>query len=327
MRGPARTLAATLLAAACAGEASSKAEPDRPPPPTSSPSPVPTPAPVAASTVETPPARPLAVASSEVGHRLRGTLRDELGRALAGWTVEGWHDDASAIVRGVTDDGGRFEFARVRGNVVGLTAVPRDGDTRRRRALTPGRVAGSNARPECVPRPGGAVVGSLRGGVGAPGLGDCVVATWRNRTESRTIRVVDSDGAFVIDDLRVDDVVELLASCPGFDDARAADVAAGETNVRLTLTPRVRSIGGRVVDAAGRPAKLAWVRFTPAQGGVVRQTLTDFDGAFEEPRALDMDYEVRVMFRDPKTLSEPGESMGVFHGGASGIVLRLSRGN
>jgi hypothetical protein len=33
------------------------------------------------------------------------------------------------------------------------------------------------------------------------------------------------------------------------------------------------------------------------------------------------------MFRDPKTCSEPGESMGVFHGGARGLVLRLSRGN
>jgi hypothetical protein len=324
---PALTLAAALLATACVGEAPSKSEPERRPPPTVPPrAPVAAQTPVAAPTVETPPAPPIAAASSDVGYRLRGTLRDELGRALAGWTVEGRHDDASAIMRGVTDDDGRFEFAHVRGQIVGLTAVPPDGDMRRRRALTPGRVAGSNARLDCTPRPGGAVVGFLRGGVGAPGLGDSVVATWRNRTESRTIRVADSDGTFVIDDLNVDDVVDLSASCPGFDDARADDVAAGAIDVRLTLTPRVRPIGGRVVDADGRPAKLAWVRFTPVPGGVVRQAMTDFDGAFERLDTLDMDYDVRVMFRDPKRSSEPGEPMGVFHGGARGIVLPLPPG-
>ena len=86
------------------------------------------------------------------------------------------------------------------------------------------------------------------------------------------------------------------------------------------------AIEGRVIDCEGRPAKLAWVRFVPLSKGEVRQTITDFDGAFDAPWTTDVDYDVRVLFRDPKRLSNPGDSMGVFHGGARGVVLRLSRG-
>src|SRR6185295_1793507 len=105
--------------------------------------------------------------------------------------------------------------------------------------------------------------------------------------------IVGPDGAFAIDGLRHGDAVDLVASCPGYDDARANAVVAGEAAVVLQPTPRLRPIAGRVLDAAGNPAKLTWVRLTPRQGGFVRRALTDFDGAFEASDALDLEYEVR----------------------------------
>jgi len=119
----------------------------------------------------------------------------------------------------------------------------------------------------------------------------------------------------------------LIATLAAATCSPAVDVRGRPTDEREPTADVPRwAICGRVLDDDGRPAKLAWVRFVPRGGGEFRQALTDFDGAFEAAWTTDMDYEMRVMFRDPKTFSEPGDRIGFVHGGARGLVVRLPRG-
>jgi hypothetical protein len=170
------------------------------------------------------------------------------------------------------------------------------------------------------PPPAAAIVVFLDDGSPPCCVHDRVEAAWSG---GRATIAPDAEGKLVVDGLAPTDVVDLVVRRPGHDDVSCA--ARAGTVVRVPLRPRFRPITGTVVDADGRAVQLAWVRFVPVEWGLEVQTITDFDGAFEEPRALDMDYEVRVMNEDPTQWSEPGEPMGVFRGGARDIRLRSSR--
>jgi hypothetical protein len=253
-------------------------------------------------------------------------LEDESGRPLPGWTVDSIWDEGGrlGVDRQVADALGRF-VAVYDPAMRCMVATPPGGDATRRRALTPARVTPRAPDIRVRVRPGSAIVVFLDDGSPPACVHDRVEFTTSAGGTARSV-APDADGLFVLDGLAPTDVVDLSVRRPGHDTVTETGKTPG-TIVRMRLRPRVRPVSGTVVDADGRPVKLGWVRFVPVEWGLEVQTLTAFDGAFEEPRALDMDYDVRVMFRDPKTCSEPGESMGVFHGGARGLVLRLSRGN
>lgn len=161
----------------------------------------------------------------------------------------------------------------------------------------------------------------------------------RGRMERRCVLATPM---FTLRHLEPDDVVDLRVEGPGGDPVRLAHVVPG-SHVRLVLAdepdsgaasepaarpaaaPPPTAVTGVVLDTDGRPIGLAWVRFGSGTGGNAVQTLTNFDGEFEERWTEDTEYEVTVLVPHPTQPYGPGVAAGRVRGGARGVVLRVPR--
>lgn len=263
------------------------------------------------------PPRPL----SDTPRRVSGRLVDEAGKALAGWSVE-VHRDGGEVTPAVTDESGGFE-STAPGDARILTALPPGFGSTSRRAMTEAAGSAGDVRRRFTLRPGSAIVGRILAAWSAVHVLDHVTATVGGRTPARHI-AVDRDGVFVIDDLSPSDDVDVTVRRPGYEPWAERGLRPGDV-LDITLEPIGRPISGVVRDTAGRPIPLAWVRFTPREGGLVVQTITGFDGRFTEADTLDLDYDVTVLLPDPHATSEPGVRAGTIHGGRPDADLRVRR--
>lgn len=258
-----------------------------------------------------------------------GLLVDEVGRPLAGWTIEGSYEKTlpggqreRGDVRTLTDADGRFPIFKVAADSR-LDAVPPGAHGRVRRPLRVDNRDPADHGLRLALTRGTRITGLV---VGAPAPREVVhhIRAVIRRHGATEQRVVDAFKSFELSGLETDDVVDLSVERPGHDPARLTDVVPG-SDVVLDLVPRPARIRGVVLDTAGRPIALAWVRFTPREGGVVEQTLVNLDGEFEERWTLDIEYDVTVLVPHPTKPYGPGMPAGRVKGGTSGLVLRVQR--
>lgn len=279
-----------------------------------------------------------------------GLLVDERGQPLAGWTVEATYLDRREHVtaRQETDAAGRFPPFGIAATAC-VFARPPGTDGRVRRSVRPHAVhLGARALRLQVVR-GTTISGTVEGDSESTPFMVHTVVHRRGRTMRRCVL---ASPAFSLPDLDRDDVVDLRVERPGQRPVRLTDVVAG-SDVRLVVAPVYgtaaprgsasqpwsaaqaasaaqfaataprSAITGVVIDYDGRPIGLAWVRFGPGPGAP--QTLTNFDGEFEERWTFDGEYDVTVLVHRPGQPYDPGVPAGRVRGGTRGVVLQVQR--
>jgi protocatechuate 3,4-dioxygenase beta subunit len=223
------------------------------------------------------------------GRGLRGVVRDDEGRPLAGAEVTLSRPTTMRAGRGgmqmsfvgpglqlrrETGADGRFEFTGLKAGDYAL-AARRAGFSRAR--LDPAKVSesGDDAPVELVLRPGATISGVVRDKAGAGASGWQVMA--RGASEGAgpafggvgTEEPTGPDGAFVIDGLTIGETYELQVIGNAGLGPRRAGIMAPADGVDLVVTG-AGQVHGRVVDAeSGRAIPDFQVRYQPdAQGGM-----------------------------------------------------------
>jgi hypothetical protein len=161
----------------------------------------------------------------------------------------------------------------------------------------------------------------LPAGAPADGVRALRLIAWESKTNASGHARAAADGTFRIAALAEGRFAVSALECPpGYALSPTFDVPAGTTDLVLRLLPAL-TIAGRVVDAAGAPAR-ANVHAWPARqvANALRMHPTDADGRFELSVAPDFTGSIRASHVD--NMFVQGTVEGVI-AGAKDVVVRL----